>query len=82
MVVLIMTTVIIELTKVVSPITALCRMMKEKKMIHKECVGCVFKHRGEPIVMDDLEHCLECFNTDYEKPETLEDEEKEEDGDL
>ncbi len=81
MVALIMTTVIIESIKVVSPITVLCRMMKEKTMIHKECSGCIFKHRGA-LVMDDLEHCLECFNTDYEKPETLEDEERENDGDL
>ncbi len=43
-------------------------------MIHRDCSGCAFKHSGTPQSMDDLERCLECFNTDYEKPETLEDE--------
>ena len=46
-------------------------------MLEKTCNVCPHYKRRDQASMDDLEKCIECFNSDYEKPEGEENENEE-----
>ena len=43
--------------------------------LERDCYkGCLYFRKIQEATMEDLEHCLECFNSDFKSPERKEDE--------